>query len=106
MSIRTLIIIFVAYVGMMCNPAISADITTVTNNANHFSSEGTCSCKPSWDCFARIGECSEEEAYKNAAQLCLQTSGGVMQIGSFEHEDCSTSLKVCDIARAKFYCAW
>ena len=105
MNVRTVILIFVAFVGIGFNTAMSADTISVTNPADLFVSEGTCSCQASWDCFSRIHECSQEEAYKNAVQLCPEGSG-VMQRGLFEHEDCSFNLIVCDIARAKFRCGW
>ena len=110
MNVRTVILIFVAFMGIGVNTAMSADTISVTNPDKYFWSHGTCSCKASEDCRpeikAKLKECSEKEAYKNAQQLCPEGSGYALKKGEFEHDSCSVISIVCDTASAKFYCEW
>lgn len=78
----------------------------VAYERGEFFSEGSCSCKISWSCLARIDACSEEEAYQNAVSMCPPGMHAIL-VGEMQHEDCAASQGyICDLARAEFVCGW
>lgn len=86
--------------------AVALSHSVFGNEHGRFISEGSCSCKISWDCLRGVDECAEKEAYQKAVSSCPSGVGAV-QVSPFEHEECPAKPgEICNIARADFVCGW